>query len=83
MLWKGGEALSYSNDSTGVNKTQVPPLIFMPKVAYFAQYFLVYALKMQISAYMFQKWPWRIKFKKKIQVFGESCDFGGPDPPPP
>ena len=41
---------------------------------------------MQFSANIFQNdhdLPSRIKFKKKSSLFGESCDLGGPGPPPP
>ena len=51
----GGRPSVYSNGSTGAKPTQVPPLIFMPKVVCFAHNSLYNALKYAISAYMFSK----------------------------
>ena len=72
MPWRGGRPSVAAMTPQECNSTQVPPplcFIFMPKRACFCPIYHSICSKNAISAYMFQKWPGKIKYKKKIQTF--------------
>ena len=72
MPWRGGRPSVAAMTPQECNSTQVPPPLFSflcQKRACFCPIYHSICSKNAISANMFQKWPGKIKYKKKIQTF--------------